>query len=881
MSRVGEGDVAIVPQFRGFRSKVIQEVDTTGRSAGSKFSSAFGSVVKGIGVGVAAGVATTIAAVGAIAGKGLSRALNIQDAQAKLRGLGHDAASITGIMNSALGAVKGTAYGLDEAATVAASAVAAGIKPGKELQRYLTLTADAATIAGVSLGDMGAIINKTTTSGKVYTDNLNQLADRGIPIFQWLQDEYKVSAEKLSDMVQSGEVDAATFRKVIEENIGGAALASGTTARGAWANVGAAFSRLGAMFVGSAVNGAPRLFVAIASAVDRLASALQPLADKFSGAVTPAIEGLASWIDRIDFGVIVAKLQAVYVGVKSTIAQIVAAFQTGDFSSLGSTLGTTFGAIGKIAAPLMPIFVAVADAIGKVSGKIGELLAAGIPLLIPILQSFVDILGFLANHAEILTPLIIGLAAGFVVYKTAQAAANVAALASLPLNATRVAATFTLAASQFALAGATRSATAAQLTSNVVQRGGISVLASSTTLWLSQTAAAIGSRIAMLAGAVATGAATAAQWALNAAMSANPIALVVIAIAALVAGLIWFFTQTKLGQQIWSGFMAFLQAAWATITAVFQNAMGLISAGWSRFWDVVSAVGRAIWGGIVLYITTYINLVRAVITAVLSAIRGVWTAVWNGIVAVARSVWSGIQSVISGGINIIRTIIATAMAIIQAIFSGNWSAIGGIVSGAASKIAGIVGGMVRGVQNAIGGIGRAISGVKDAVFNAVAGAGQWLVDSGRAIIQGFIDGITGMIGGIGDAIGGVMDFAKSFFPHSPAKRGPFSGSGWYSIEDSGGAVVAQFGDGVLGQKSKLASKFDSVMKIAGLQGVGSLRSSSSTAADASAAAAGTSGPQVFHLYDQDGTLMGTFRGLLSDVLRPLGAGEVRANMGVG
>src|SRR5690606_27467523 len=139
------------------------------------------------------------------------------------KGLGHDTQAVEAIMKDALGSVKGTAFGLDTAATVAASAVAAGIKPGKELEGYLRLTADAATIAGISMDEMGSIMNKVQTNGRAMTENLNQLSDRGIPILQWLAEEYGVTTEEMSKMVSQGKVDAETFNKVLQENIGGAA----------------------------------------------------------------------------------------------------------------------------------------------------------------------------------------------------------------------------------------------------------------------------------------------------------------------------------------------------------------------------------------------------------------------------------------------------------------------------------------------------------------------------------------------------------------------------------------------------------------------------------------------------------------------------------
>jgi len=81
-------------------------------------------------------------------------------------------------------------------------------------------------------------------------------------------------------------------------------------------------------------------------------------------------------------------------------------------------------------------------------------------------------------------------------------------------------------------------------------------------------------------------------------------------------------------------------------------------------------------------------------------------------------------------------------------------------------------------------------------MGALSGVGTWLLDSGKALIQGFIDGITGMVGGIGDAVGGVIDWARGFFPNSPAKRGPLSGSGWVRLRHSGAAVMEQFGLGL-------------------------------------------------------------------------------------
>src|SRR5665647_167118 len=133
--------------------------------------SKIGRVGGAIGTAVKRGAVVAGAAITGLVGtalvKGFGRLTAIENATAKLTGLGHSAAKVKVIMANALASVKGTAYGLDEAATIAAGTVAAGIKPGQDLRKTLGLVADSATIAGTSLGEMGAIWNKVAASNKI------------------------------------------------------------------------------------------------------------------------------------------------------------------------------------------------------------------------------------------------------------------------------------------------------------------------------------------------------------------------------------------------------------------------------------------------------------------------------------------------------------------------------------------------------------------------------------------------------------------------------------------------------------------------------------------------------------------------------------------
>lgn len=327
-----------------------------------------GTTLKGIGALATAVVGTAIVA-------GFNRMTTIENAKAKLAGLGNDQAAVAAIMDSALASVDKTAFGLGEAATVAATAVAAGIKPGEQLTKYLKLTADAATIAGVSMSEMGDIINKTTTTGKVGTENLNQLAERGIPIFGWLAEAYGVSADELQKMVTRGEVDSETFRRVIEENIGGAALASGNTTEGAWKNMRAALGRLGEAILTGPFPLFKDLFNLITTGLNTVTKKIKPFSEAWGPKLTAGFESTVSKIQS-GFG----RLSESFGKMKDLIPKDL---MSGITDALGPgglilAIGGAVGALGPLLSgiPLLgSLFTGLTGPVGLLVGGIAGLLA--------------------------------------------------------------------------------------------------------------------------------------------------------------------------------------------------------------------------------------------------------------------------------------------------------------------------------------------------------------------------------------------------------------------------------------------------------------------------------------------------------------------------
>lgn len=399
-----------LPGVMGRVTSGISSAWSTGMDGLSRMASATARGIEGIFSGAAVTIGGVMTA--ALAG-GWGRMVSIDNAQAKLAGLGHSAEAVEDIMDSALKSVEGTAFGLGDAADIAASAVAAGVKPGKDLTKYLSTTAAAAAAAGVPLQEMGSILNRATTNGKVYTQELNQLSDRGLPIWQALADEMGVTQDALRDMVSSGEVDAETFTRAVEAMSGDVAQAMGGTVQGTFRNMITSFSKLGATILTPFQDTFKGLFTTVKEGVGALSSALGPVvevvAESVNGFLIPIFERLQevfskgfefdldnlgttfAWLAPIigalagSMGPLLARiplLSGLFAGLTGPVGLLAGAL-VGLFMVDPSTLADNLtSAISGISSMLESLVSAVADALPGIVSGITTVITDVLPVLV-------------------------------------------------------------------------------------------------------------------------------------------------------------------------------------------------------------------------------------------------------------------------------------------------------------------------------------------------------------------------------------------------------------------------------------------------------------------------------------------------------------------
>lgn len=167
--------------------------------------------------------------------------------------------------------------------------------------------------------------------------------------------------------------------------------------------------------------------------------------------------------------------------------------------------------------------------------------------------------------------------------------------------------------------------------------------------------------------------------ALGAFMSANPLGVIIIALTALVAGLIYAYNHSEKFREIVNNAFAKVKEVVGTIvdalvtffTETVPTALGSMI---EWFKSIPEKISSAI-STVVSVVSGVFNSVKTTVTTILKAILSVVKTVWNGIKSNTTSVWNGIKSGISSIINGIKSTVSSVVNGIKSTVSSAWNRI--------------------------------------------------------------------------------------------------------------------------------------------------------------------------------------------------------------
>ncbi|HGJ1013460.1 TPA: PblA [Streptococcus pneumoniae] len=231
-------------------------------------------------------------------------------------------------------------------------------------------------------------------------------------------------------------------------------------------------------------------------------------------------------------------------------------------------------------------------------------------------------------------------------------------------------------------------------------------------------------------------------------MSANPIGIAIAAIAGLTAGLVYFFTQTETGRQIWSSFVAWIKQAWQGIADFFVNLWSGISEGASTLWDgVVTA-----WNAVVIFFSDLWVRIQeaasvawtAITTAVMAIVQPFidgFMNIWNNISDGLTQIWEGIKMIFQGVWEFIKSIFLGAILIIINLVIGNFNQLGADLSLIWKGIKNSISMIWEGIKTYFSGVVDVIVGYGIAIFEnfstTLSTIWKGLSAAGKAIFDSF------------------------------------------------------------------------------------------------------------------------------------------------
>ena len=227
----------------------------------------------------------------------------------------------------------------------------------------------------------------------------------------------------------------------------------------------------------------------------------------------------------------------------------------------------------------------------------------------------------------------------------------------------------------------------------------------------------------------------AAMVLLNATLMANPIALIVAAIAALVAAFIYLWNNCEAFRNFWIGL-------WNGIKNVIKGAIdfikGLISIVVDAFkfaWAVLETIIIKPFQIAFTFIGNTLNNFINVVKTIIGTLTGLFSGFWNTLKSGFEAVWSGIKSVFSGVGNFFKNVFMNAWNVIKGIFSAGGQLFEGIKDGVANVFKTMVNLLIKGINNiisvpfkTINGLLNTIRNVKIPVINKKPFKGLWKQD---------------------------------------------------------------------------------------------------------------------------------------------------------
>lgn len=238
--------------------------------------------------------------------------------------------------------------------------------------------------------------------------------------------------------------------------------------------------------------------------------------------------------------------------------------------------------------------------------------------------------------------------------------------------------------------------------------------------------------------------------------AANPVLLIVAAIAAAVAAFIYLWNTSESFRNFWinlwnkiksvvSATASALSSAWSGITSALESAWNGIADFFSSLWEGITSTVSSAWETIQNVITVALMLIGEIISAAVQIITLPWRFIWENCKEYIITAWEAIKSKVSEALNAISNIISTVWNAISGVISSVLGVIKGVISSAWNAIKSVITSAVQAISSVVSSVWNAISSVITSVMNTIKNVISSGWNAVKSVVSSAINGVKSTI----------------------------------------------------------------------------------------------------------------------------------------
>lgn len=233
---------------------------------------------------------------------------------------------------------------------------------------------------------------------------------------------------------------------------------------------------------------------------------------------------------------------------------------------------------------------------------------------------------------------------------------------------------------------------------------------------------------------------------------------------------------------IWENCKEYIIAAWEFIKNAVSTALDAISTTISNIWNAIVGFLTPILDGIKNTFTTIWEAIKTAVSTAINNIQTVITTVWNAIVSFLKPILEGVKNTFTTVWNAIKSTISTVLNAIQTTITNIWNAIKTTVTNVINSIKSVISSVFNAIKSTISSILNSIKSTFTSVWNSIKSTVSNVINGVKSTISSGLNAakstVSNVLGAIKEKFSSIFEGAKNIVSNAINRIKSFFNFSW-------------------------------------------------------------------------------------------------------